>query len=38
MLAAVADDTISDTTPFYRMISSYVDDEMVGKIARDDRC
>lgn len=35
LLAAVANDAMADTTPLYRMISSYVDDDMVEKIARE---
>ena len=35
MLAAIADDGMTDTAPLYRLISSYLDDEMVGKIARE---
>ena len=35
MLAAIADDGMTDTAPLYRLISSYLDDEMVGKIAQE---
>ena len=35
LLAAIADDGMTDTAPLYRMISSYVDDEMIGKIAQE---
>jgi predicted patatin/cPLA2 family phospholipase len=35
LLAAVADDALTDTAPLHRLISSYVDDVLVEKIARE---
>jgi hypothetical protein len=35
LLAAVADDALTDTAPLHRLISSYIDDNLVEKIARE---
>jgi hypothetical protein len=35
ILAAVADDAMTDSKPLYTMIAKYVDDDMVAKIARE---
>jgi hypothetical protein len=35
VLAALTSDALADTTPLYRLISRYVDDEMIERIARE---
>jgi hypothetical protein len=35
ILAALTDDGMADTTPLFRLISRYVDDEMIRRIARE---